>query len=181
MKLKVKNINFETGNTIEVLLNAQDAEKLGQKAGDRLMIKKINSKEIEPVIALLNVSHSDSIIVPGEIGIFLDTFKNMKDVDKIKDISVSAAEPPDSFKFIKKKINGQKLMSEEIKSIISDAISGRLSQIELASLVTGISIHGMDNVEMTGVTLAEASSGDIFYFGTEVYDKHSTFKAVSVL
>jgi len=35
MKLKVKTINFETGNTKDVVLNIEDAVKLGQKAGDR--------------------------------------------------------------------------------------------------------------------------------------------------
>ena len=174
MKFSVKKLNFETGNVKAVVLNAQDASKMGQKAGDRLIIKKIDSKKIEPLIALLDVSHHDSIIAPGEIGIFLDTFKNIKDIESAKEISVVPAEPPESFKLIKKKIDGKKLNSNEINKIISDAISGQLSQIELASFITGVSINGMDNLEMTALTLAETNSGEMYYFGTEVYDKHST-------
>ncbi|GAG52995.1 unnamed protein product, partial [marine sediment metagenome] len=41
MKLKVKTINFETGNTKDVVLNIEDAVKLGQKAGDRITIKNL--------------------------------------------------------------------------------------------------------------------------------------------
>ena len=44
MKLKIKTINFETGNTKDVVLNIKDAQKLGQKAGDRIYIKNLESK-----------------------------------------------------------------------------------------------------------------------------------------
>ena len=39
MKLKVKTLKFETGNTKDVILNFKDAQKLGQKAGERITIK----------------------------------------------------------------------------------------------------------------------------------------------
>lgn len=174
MKFSVKKLNFETGNIKVVVLNAKDASKLGQKAGDRLVLKKIDTVKIEPVSVILDISYHDFIIAPGEIGIFLDTLKSVNDVDQIKEVSVSPAEPPESFQYIKNKINGKKLNSDEINRIISDAISGNLSQIELASFVTGVSINGMDTMEVTALTLAETNSGEIFYFGTEVYDKHST-------
>jgi len=38
MKLKVKKINFETGNAKDVVLNIKDAQDLGQKAGERVFI-----------------------------------------------------------------------------------------------------------------------------------------------
>ena len=41
MKLKVKEINFETGNTKDVVLNIEDAIELGQKAGERIFIKNL--------------------------------------------------------------------------------------------------------------------------------------------
>ncbi|MHA1292030.1 MAG: AMP phosphorylase, partial [Promethearchaeota archaeon] len=68
----------------------------------------------------------------------------------------------------------KKLNNEEINKIISDAVAGYLSQIELASFITAVSINGMDNDETTAFTLAEARSGQIFDFGQEIYDKHST-------
>jgi len=57
---------------------------------------------------------------------------------------------------------------------MTDAVSGSLSKIDLAAFITGVSINGMDNEEMTALTLAETRSGEIFYFGIDVYDKHST-------
>lgn len=176
MKLRVKKINFETGNTKDVIINIKDAQELGQKAGERVFIKNIKSKSIETKywVAILQIDYSGSIVKAGEIGIFLDLFKEKKDLKEDLMISVKPADPPDSFKFIQKKIKNVKLSSEEINSIINDAVSGSLSRIDLAAFITGVSINGMDNEEMTALTLAEVRSGNIFYFGMDVYDKHST-------
>jgi AMP phosphorylase len=176
MKLKVKKINFETGNTKDVVINKKDALQLGQKAGERVYIKNVKAKSLESKywVAIIQIDYSDSIVKPGEIGIFLDILKEKKELVEDTIISVKPADPPDSFRFIKKKIQGKKLTSEEINSIISDAVSGSLSKIDLAAFITAVSINGMDNEEMTALTLAEVRSGDIFYFGMDVFDKHST-------
>ncbi len=174
MKLKVKALNFETGNIKVVVLNSKDAEKLGQKAGERVQLKSAKSKISKPLIAILDITYSDSLIAQGEIGIFLDTLKNFENLQNHDEISVGPAQTPDSFEYIQKKIRGMKLTSEEINSIINDAISGHLSQIELASFITGVSINGMDDYEMTALTLAETRSGEYFNFGPDVFDKHST-------
>jgi len=176
MKLKVKKINFETGNIKVVVLNSKDAEKLGQKAGERVLLKISDSKiSRTELIAIIDISYTDSMVAPGEIGVFLDTFKNIENAEQIKQISVHPAEAPDSFAFIQKKVKGKKLDSEEINSIINDAVSGHLSQIELATFITGVSINGMDDYEMTALTLAETKSGEFFNFGPDVFDKHSTY------
>ncbi|MFX1413857.1 MAG: AMP phosphorylase [Promethearchaeota archaeon] len=176
MKLKVKRINFETGNTKDIVLNIKDAQELGQKAGERVYIrnKELKSIDSEFWVAIVQIDYSSSIVEPGEIGIFLDILKEKKDLKDGISISVKPADPPDSFKFIQKKIRGNKLSNEEINNIISDAVSGSLSRIDLAAFITGVQINGMDNEEMTALTLAEVRSGEIFYFGMEVYDKHST-------
>lgn len=176
MKLKVKTINFETGNTKDVVLNVKDAHELGQKAGERIYIKNMRSKTIEDKywVAIIQIDYSDSIVKPGEIGIFKDILREKKTLKDDLIISIKPADPPDSFKYIQKKIKGQKLSSEEINSIISDAVSGSLSRIDLAAFITAVSINGMDNEEMTALALSETRSGEIFYFGMDVYDKHST-------
>ncbi|MFX0032627.1 MAG: hypothetical protein ACFE8V_08460 [Promethearchaeota archaeon] len=176
MKLKVKKINFETGNTKDVVLNIKDAQELGQKAGERVYIRSKESKSIDTEfwVAIIQIDYSNSIVEPGEIGIFLDILREKKELKDGAIVSVKPADPPESFKFIQKKIRGSKLNNEEINSIISDAVSGSLSRIDLAAFITGVQINGMDNEEMTALTLAEVRSGDIFYFGMDVYDKHST-------
>lgn len=171
MKLKVKRINFETGNTKVVMINSEDAKKLGGKAGNRIIIKSKSKEKMKHHIAILDISYSDSIISSGEIGIFMDSYKDMEN-DEL--LSIKLADPPDSFKFIQKKIKGKTLSTQEINNIIEDSVSGHLSQIELASFITGVTINGMTDEEMTALTIAEAKSGEVFDFGPRVYDKHST-------
>ena len=176
MRLKVKKINFETGNMKDVVLNHIDAEKIGQKVGERVFIKNIESKNLTEKfwVAILKIAYSDAIVAPGEIGIFVDTLREMKQLKDKSEVSVLPAEAPKSYKNIQKKIKGTKLNADEIDSIVTDAVSGYLSKIETASFITGISITGMDEEEMTALTLSEGRSGQKFDFGPEVYDKHST-------
>ena len=176
MKLKVKEINFETGNAKDIVLNIKDAQDLGQKAGERVFIKNIRSRSLEDKywVAIIQIDYLGSIVKQGEIGVFLNLLREKKELKNEINVSVKPAEPPDSFRFVQKKIKGQKLSSEELNSIITDAVSGSLSRIDLAAFITGVSINGMDSEEMTALTLSETRSGDIFYFGRDVYDKHST-------
>jgi hypothetical protein len=182
MKLKVKKINFETGNVKDVILHVRDANKLGRKSGDRIIIKNPESESLENKykVAILQIAYSDSIVSPGEIGIFVDSIKHIDKYEN-KIVSVKPADVPDSFKYIKKKINGSKLNSVEIHELISDASSGLLSPIELASFITAVSINGMDDEEMTALSIAESKSGTLFDFGPKVYDKHSTYKVFSTI
>jgi AMP phosphorylase len=181
MKLKVKKINFETGNSKDIVLNINDAQELGQKAGERIFVKNIKSKSFEEKywVAIIQIDFLGSIVKPGEIGVFLNLLRENKDLKNEMIVSVKPADPPDSFRFIQKKVKGEKLSSEELHNIISDAVSGSLSRIDLAAFITGVSINGMDNEEMTALTLSETRSGEIFYFGMDVYDKHSTKTCIS--
>jgi len=176
MKLKIKRLNFEMGTKNNVILTSEDARELGQKAGDRITVinKKIKNLEHQQFTAILQIDYSNSLIQPGEIGIYVDLSKERKDLKDNVIVSIKPAQPPDSFQYIQKKISGNKLSEKEINKIITDAVSGSLSKIELAAFITGVSINGMDNDEMTHLTIAESNSGELFDFGTNVYDKHST-------
>ncbi len=175
MKLKVKKINF-AGNKRDVILSPEDALKIGQKAGERIIIKNIDAKSIEDKYwhAIVQIDYSNALVKPGEIGIFIDLLNEKEDLKEDSFVSVKPVEPPDSFTFVQKKIRGGKLTSEEITSIINDAVAGSLSKIDLAAFITAVSINGMDNDEITSLTIAEAKSGEIFDFGPNVFDKHST-------
>jgi len=176
MELTVKKLIYETGNKKDVILNYRDAKKLGLNAGDRIRIKNVQSKSIESKswVAILEIDYSNSIVKEGEIGITLDILEEKKNLEENAVISVKPAEPPDSFKYIQEKIKGKKLTALQINSIVADVVSGSLSKIDLAAFITSVSINGMDNDEMTAMTLAEANSGEIFNFGEKVFDKHST-------
>ncbi len=176
MRLKVKEIQFETYTTRTVVLNHLDAAKLNKKAGERIIIKNVHSKQLEDKhwVGIIEISHSNEIVSSGELGVFIDTLEKMDNLKAQDEVSAKPAEPPDSYKHIQKKVKGEKLKEEEIDDIINDAVSGLLSRIELSSFITGVSIHGMSNREMISLTLAERRSGEQLNFGPRVYDKHST-------
>ncbi|MFO8018937.1 MAG: hypothetical protein R6U96_09900 [Promethearchaeia archaeon] len=177
MKLTVKKIDFETGNQKDVVLNSKDAEKLGQKAGERIIVKNKETKSIDKKywVGIVRIDYSGNLISEGEIGIFSDTLRSIANTDFIENVSVKAADPPNSFKFIQKKIKGNVLSAEEINSIVDDAVLGHLSNIDLAAFITGVEINGLNNSEMTSLTMAETKTGEVFDFGYDVYDKHSTY------
>jgi len=105
-------------------------------------IKNLETKDIEERywIAILQIDYSNSLVNPGEIGIFMDIIKEKKNLQEDMIISVKPADPPDSFKFIQKKIKGIKLTAEEINEIIADTVSGSLSKIDLAAFITAVVI-----------------------------------------
>jgi hypothetical protein len=174
MRLKVKKIFFETGNMKDVVLNSKDSAKLNVKAGERVIVKNLESKNVNKKywVAIVQIAHSNSILAPGEIGILVDTMESFEDIEESIEVSVKSAQPPDSYKYIKKKIKGGKLDGEEIHSIITDAVSGLLSKIEIASFITGVAINGLKEDEITALTLAETRSGESFDFGPEVYTRY---------
>ena len=77
---------------------------------------------------------------------------------------------------IAKKRDNKKLAKEEINYFIEEYTKGNITDYQAAALVMAIFINGMDDEEITNLTLAMAYSGEILdlsELGT-VVDKHST-------
>ena len=77
---------------------------------------------------------------------------------------------------IAKKRDNEKLSKHEIEYFIKGYTNGDITDYQAAALVMAIYINGMDNEEITNLTIAMANSGDILdlsELGT-VVDKHST-------
>lgn len=77
---------------------------------------------------------------------------------------------------IEKKRDNKKLNKEEIKYFIKGYTNGEIADYQAAALIMAIYINGMDEEEITNMTLAMAYSGevlDLSELGT-VVDKHSS-------
>lgn len=77
---------------------------------------------------------------------------------------------------IEKKRDNKKLNKEEIEYFIKGYTNGEISDYQAAALIMAIYINGMDEEEITNMTLAMAASGemlDLSELGT-VVDKHSS-------
>ena len=74
------------------------------------------------------------------------------------------------------KRDGHKLSKEQIEYFVNNYTNGNITDYQAAALVMAIYINGMDEEEITNLTLAMANSGDILDLSElgVVVDKHST-------
>ncbi|MEM2088987.1 MAG: AMP phosphorylase [Thermoproteota archaeon] len=163
---KVRLIDIKQG-AYEVLLNIDDAEELGVHPLDRVRIS------FENISLTSVVNTTDTLIGQGEIGIFSE----VADALRLKEGDIVNAVPgerPSSLQYIRKKMDGQKLTSNEIRAIIKDIVDNTLSDIELSAYVSAITIRGMDMDEVTDIVNSMVETGDVIKFDkSPIMDVHS--------
>lgn len=78
---------------------------------------------------------------------------------------------------IAKKRDSKELTKQEIEYFVKEYTAGSITDYQAAALIMAIYINGMNDREITDLTLAMAHSGevlDLSCFGENVVDKHST-------
>ena len=78
---------------------------------------------------------------------------------------------------IAKKRDSKELSKEEVEYFIKEYTKGNIQDYQASALIMAIYINGMNDREITDLTLAMAHSGevlDLSCFGENVVDKHST-------
>lgn len=165
MRFKVNSYDvFMTTPTI--LLDESDSIALGLKDNDRVMVTGERS-----TIAV--VTHGKGVIEPGTAGI-PKTLLNKTGTNKDGTVDIVFAHAPDSVRYIRMKMDGDRLDKEMIEAIVTDILENRLSKIEISAWLTALYINGMDIDEIANFTLAMANTGDILKFSRKpVFDFHS--------
>ena len=168
MRLRIKRINLNTGGPLIAVLSSVDATKLNIYAEERIMIKRIRSKDW--VVAVVDVGFSG--VNPGQIGLFGETFDRLG-ADDGAAVEVQFAKLPESLSFIRDKLDGAKLTKEQIGTIVSDIVDNKLSTVELTYFVAGCYTRGMDIYESAYLTDAIVKTGKRLKFDSKiVLDKH---------
>lgn len=168
MELKVKLLKWSAGIPV-AMLNPKTASKLGIHLKDRISIKPLsNHREISTIVDIIeNLVKDDEIVISSEI-------KKIMDLNNGQKVIVNLSESPDSLNFIKNKLNGKKLSSNEISQIIKDIVSNSLSEPEIALFVSAMYDHGMSMDETVFLVRAILKSGSQLKFNNKyVADKHS--------
>ena len=171
MKLRVKLLGISSGGKPIVILNSEDAEELGIKGMDRVVLKYDKTE----VTAIVNLS--STVVSKGEIGVYeeLDHIR----LKEGKLIEVEVAKFPKSLQFIKNKLAGRKLSYEEMEEIVRDVIKGNLTDIEIASFVVALHAFGLDLEEAANLSLAMVNTGKILELKRGIIaEKHSIGGAV---
>ncbi len=165
MKLKVLVGDFEIWDT-SMMLHTKDCVKLGIKEGERARITGKKS-------LVVFVNKSDTLLKEG-CALMSKTIASKIGAKDGDEIDVEFQPIPDSVRFIRKKMNGDKLSRDEINAIISDISESKLSRIEISSWLTTLQIVGMDIDEIADMTVAMVNTGDRIEFSRKpVFDFHS--------
>ncbi|RLG45463.1 MAG: AMP phosphorylase [Thermoproteota archaeon] len=165
MKLKVKPLRFPVGRRL-VLINEKDARSQGMRANDRVRVEHKRRR----ASAFLSVSSNQ--VEPGFASLSQELIEILE-VEEGDVISLSMGGRPPSFRYIKKKMEGKKLLPEEIRTIIEDAVSYNLTDLEIAAFLLSQEFHGMSMDEIEALTRAMVETGETIDFGRPAFEKHS--------
>lgn len=77
---------------------------------------------------------------------------------------------------IRRKRDGGTLSAAEIRSLVEAFVAGRVPDYQMSAFLMAVYFQGLDDAEMTELTLAMARSGEVVDFGDDprIVDKHST-------
>jgi len=164
VKLKVKLIDIAVGLGRYVVINEEDAKELSIKYHDRITFK--HGKGVSTAIAFI----TSSLIPKGYIGITKDL---QYLVSEGEEVDVMPARPPESTKYIRQKLKGEKLTEDQIFTIIRDIVNFNLSEIEMASFILAQELRGMSIDEVVYLTKAMVETGKRLKFPEPTYDVHS--------
>jgi len=167
MRLKVRDLNISGGSFDIVVINQDTASSLDIHASSRLRL----TSGRRSVVAVVDLAEPN-VLKRGEIGLFTEVYEKLK----VKDgdfVNVFAVPQPESVEYIKKKLDGLELNSNEIKSIIKDIVKNHLSQVEMSAFVTACYTRRLTMDETYYLTKAIVDTGETIKFKDEVIlDKH---------
>jgi len=166
LDFKTRLLDLEAGGKYIVVMGIGDANRLGALSNDRLMLR---SRESE-VAAILNTAEK---YPRGVLGVYREVGTHLA-LSEGSSVQVVPAERPRSLNFIRNKIMGEKLMPGQIELIVEDVVERQLSDIELASFVTSLQIHGTSMEEVEALSRAMIKMGKtITFHNPPILDKHS--------
>ena len=162
---KVRCFDITAGGRI-VVLNEREAIEHDIYTGHRVILVH-KGREYVAIVDL-----SSELVNRGEIGLFAEVAHALTAQDG-DCIDVKHTPRPASLDYIKKKMDGKALESNEIDSIISELMENKLSEAELASFIAAMYIRGLNDEEIISLTNSIVKSGDVLALDKKpIMDKH---------
>jgi len=165
-EFKVKVLDLDFGSFRFIIINASDAVERDIKANERVRILKGDRS------CTAHVMISKTIISKGEVALP----KNVADELKVRDGDSVGVRPVLSSKstlHIKRKVLGDKLSQEEIRTIIKEVVDGTIGEAEIASFLTAQYFYGLTHDELEALIKAMVETGAVIEFEDKAYDEHS--------
>ncbi|UCE43841.1 MAG: thymidine phosphorylase, partial [Candidatus Bathyarchaeota archaeon] len=166
MKLKARLLDIQAGGRNIAILDDETASLAGVHSSDRIRLTYKNKQ----LIAIVNIA---SNFPHDYVGIYQEISEKLGLQDG-EAVEVLPAERPEALDHIQAKIHGERLREEDVRMIVGDVVEGHLSDVELASFVTSIYIHGLSIDEIEALSKAMVETGSTISFDrTPILDKHS--------
>ncbi|AEC51101.1 thymidine phosphorylase [Pyrococcus sp. NA2] len=165
MRARVSILGVRTGH-FTVFINPKDAEKWKLHPNDLVKIES-GKRSIYGSVVI------GDFIEEGSIGLSQDILESYQ-FSEGETVFISPSGTPESVRYIKKKMRGEKLRKVEIETIVRDIVDRKLRNTEISALVTAIEINGLDMDEIAALTIAMAETGDMLDIDRKpVMDVHS--------
>ncbi len=166
MRLKVRALEIQAGGRPIVVLDDETASRLGVYSLDRVEVRYGNNR----IVGIVNIAAD----FPADmVGAYDEVCKALR-TRTGEEVEVSAAEKPESLRFIQDKILGRRLDAAEIRMIVTDVVEHHLSDVELTSFVTALYMRGTSMDEAEALSRAMVETGGSLGLGKgPIFDKHS--------
>ncbi|WP_297065844.1 AMP phosphorylase [Thermococcus sp.] len=165
MRAKVRILDFYSGR-YSVLINEEDARE-AKLHPDDLVKLEAGKKTVYGSVVISN------LVGKGEVGVSRDVLE-LHSFSEGETVAVIPAGTPESVRYIKKKMHGEKLRKVEIEAIVRDIVDRKLRDIEISAFVTSLEINGLDMDEIAALTIAMAETGDMLDIDRKpIMDVHS--------
>jgi thymidine phosphorylase len=125
----------------------------------------------DAIVATLNVLDSD-LVGDGEIGLSEIAWRRLGSGEG-ELVSISHAEPIESFRHVRAKLYGQRLAPEDYQSIIEDIAINRYTDVQLSAFVSACTLARLELEEIVSLTRAMVNVGErLSWPFPRVMDKH---------
>lgn len=166
MKLRARLLDIQAGGKRIAILDDETASLVGVHSSDRVKLIYKN----EELIAIVNIAAN---FPTNYVGLYQEISTELG-IRNRETIEVQLAERPEALDHIQAKIRGKRLRETDVKMIVKDVVERHLSDIELASFVTSLYIHGLSMDEIEALSKAMVETGRTISFDkTPILDKHS--------
>jgi AMP phosphorylase len=166
MKLKARLLEIQAGGRSIAILDDETASFLGVHSSDRVRI----AYEKQQVIAIANVA---SNFPRNYVGLYEEISRELG-IKGGESVEVQSAETPEAIRYVQAKIRGERLREKEIDTIVKDVVTRHLSDVELASFITALYIHGLSMDEIEALSRAMVKTGSTLSLDKRpILDKHS--------
>jgi putative thymidine phosphorylase len=164
MNLKIKNLDWLAGRPV-VFLTKKTAQKMNVHVDERVCLR--DGKKVFAVVDIF-----DKVVKDDEVGISHEVNRILNEKENTR-IEVSPAEISYAARLIKKKLSGEKLSENEIKSLVKEIVNNNLTESEIAFFAAAEKSEGMTMKEVVYLTESMVSSGNKLHFNKKIIaDKH---------